>query len=236
MAKRPSPSAGRSAGGAQTARRSERRRPPTPVKRSFPWGLVAGSSVLALALTGILVYAVTNQGAGFVSPLKRADDSVRDVKTFELPEAKHVQGSVDYKQTPPVGGSHNGTPQTCQVYTEPVANEHVIHSLEHGAVWITYRPGLPAAELTQITDRARANQYRLVSPFPGLSTKVSLQAWGRQLKVNDVSDKRIDAFLDAYTSGPQAPEQGAACSGRSEPGPLQPVGGAAPAAGSPSSS
>ena len=38
--------------------------PPTKVSKPFPWGVVAGSAVLALFLGGILFYAATNQGAG----------------------------------------------------------------------------------------------------------------------------------------------------------------------------
>lgn len=211
----------------RAARRKAQRRP-VPTKKPFPWGVVLGSTVLGLALLAILAYAVTNQGAGFVSAIELADESVEGVKVIEVKEPKHVASTVDYEQTPPVGGPHNGTPQTCQIYTAPVADEHVVHSLEHGAAWIAYRPDLPRAEIEKLTDQARANAYRLVSPYPGLKSKVSLQAWGRQLQVDDVSDSRIEKFLDAYTSGPQAPEQGAACTGRSEPGPLA-EGGAPPA-------
>ena len=217
MAKRdrtPQPAKARPAG------RTTRRRPTPPVKKPFPWGVVAVSTVIGLGLLGLLVYAITNQGSGFVTALKRADASTPGVKVFKVKEPNHVPARVKYEQNPPVGGPHNGTPQTCQIYTEPVANEHAVHSLEHGAVWITYRPGLPKAELDQLTGQARANPHRMLSPYPDLPNKVSLQAWGRQLETDDVSDDRIGKFLEAYTSGPQAPERGAACSGRSEPGAL----------------
>ena len=43
---------------------STRRSAPTKVGKPFPWGVVAGSVVLAASLIGLLVYAAINQGGG----------------------------------------------------------------------------------------------------------------------------------------------------------------------------
>jgi hypothetical protein len=47
---------------------------------------------------------------------------------------------VDYPQSPPVGGPHNPIWQNCGFYSKPVRDEYAVHSMEHGAVWITYSP------------------------------------------------------------------------------------------------
>ena len=202
-----------------------RRTPPPQVKKPFPWGVVATSAVLGLLLLGIIVYAVLNQGAGFESPLKRADKKVEDVKVTNDLKRDHIEKAVDYGKNPPVGGAHNSTPQKCQVYTQPIASEHAVHSLEHGAVWITYRPGLAAGDVAKLAALVQGNAYRMLSPFPDLSSPISAQAWGRQVFVDSPTDKRLTEFLDAYTSGPQAPERGSACDGTTQTGSLsaQPV-------------
>ena len=41
------------------------------------------------------------------------------------------------------------------VYDAPIANEHAVHSLEHGAVWITYRPDLPADQVDKLAEQGR---------------------------------------------------------------------------------
>jgi hypothetical protein len=221
MANRPSSSRPTSGRGNVPAG-SRRRTPPPPVKKPFPWGVALMSSVIGLLLIGILVYAFTNQGAGFQDPLAKADKQVPGVLKFSKLDRTHVTTNVTYPQSPPVGGKHNPVWQNCAIYTSPVANEHAVHSLEHGAVWVTYRPDLPAAQLTALKADVQDNPYRLLSPYPGLKKAISLQAWGRQIFVDKASDPKITKFLNAYTQGPQAPEPGSACSGgTSDVGPLQ---------------
>ena len=233
MAQSNRPPGGRPTGGSdrKPGGGSKRRTPAPQVKKPFPWGVVAVSTVLGLALIGILAYAVTNQGAGFKSALSIADEKVDGVKKFDGLKASHVQGPVQYEDEPPAGGDHNSTPQSCQVYTAPIAPENALHSLEHGAVWVTYAPDLPADDVAKLTELVQGDPYRMLSPYPGLTGgKVSLQAWERQLRVDSVNDPRIEQFLEAYTSGPQAPEQGAACTGTTSTGPLQSAPAPPPAA------
>ena len=218
MAKRPDRPSDSSAGG---ARSGSRRTPVTPVKKPFPWGTVALSAVLGLLLVGILGYAVKNQGSGFVDPLKAADKSVKGVSVSDQGASGHTTQPVEYDKTPPVGGQHNPVAQTCQVYAAPLADEHAVHSLEHGAVWITYRPDLPADQISALAELAQGDPKRMMSPYPGLKKPISLQAWGRQVFANKPTDKQVGDFVDAYTGGPQAPERLAECSGTSDPGPLR---------------
>ena len=224
MAQSPNrPSSGSKASGGGGRRRT----PPPPVKKPFPWGVAAVSTVLAIALIGILVYAVANQGAGFQSALNRADQSIDGLKKVTDASARHVPGAVDYKEEPPAGGDHNSAPQSCQVYDAAIAPEHALHSLEHGAAWVTYAPDLPADQVRKLVDLVQGDPYRMLSPYPGLKGgKISLQAWQRQVFVDSVDDPRVEEFLKAYTNGPQAPERGASCSGNTTTGPVQ---GAPPA-------
>src|SRR5215217_3837704 len=61
------------------------------------------------------------------------------VEVYANISAAHVQGPIEYPQVPPVGGPHNPIWVNCGVYEQPVPSEMAVHSLEHGAVWITYR-------------------------------------------------------------------------------------------------
>ncbi len=125
----------------------------------------------------------------------------------------HVEGVVDYEHTPPMGGPHNSVWQNCGFYDEPINSENAVHSLEHGAVWITFQPDLPEDQIDEIKDVVDSQTYLLGSPFEGLGSPVVASAWGRQISLDSATDARLEVFIDAFRQGPDAPEPNASCSG-----------------------
>lgn len=211
---------------------SSRRAAPTKVGKPFPWGTVVGSVVLAVALIGVVAYAAVNQGAGVSDVRTDPDNNIKGVVVTdeESLTRNHVQGPVDYPLTPPTGGDHNIEAQQCAVYPAAIAPEHAVHSLEHGAVWITYDPSLADDQVSTLADKVGSDPYLLLSPLPGQDSPIIVTAWGRQLPVESADDSRVDDFITAYRTGPQTPEPGVACSGVTTTGPLQPAA-PSPAAG-----
>jgi hypothetical protein len=136
------------------------------------------------------------------------------VQTYDVgPAGKHTEANVNYKQNPPVGGPHNPVWQNCGYYDQPVHDENAVHSLEHGAVWITYSPNLPQDQVEHLRDIAENETYVLVSPRDDLPSPVVASAWGKQLRLDDAEDPDLERFIGAYEQGPQTPEMGAACTG-----------------------
>lgn len=188
---------------------------PIKVDKPKPWGSIVVGLLLAVALIGIIGYAAANQGAGYEDPLEKADAAFGDslvVTPADEVEAGHVEGLVDYPtDEPPASGDHSASAAPCQVYSEPAAPEGLLHSLEHGGVWITYRSDLPADQVTALTEEYGGRPNVAISPFEGQTAPVSLQAWARQLTVESPDDDRIDQFLNAYIQGLQAPERTTGC-------------------------
>jgi hypothetical protein len=135
------------------------------------------------------------------------------VVNFGEQTRNHVDTPVSYPQSPPTGGDHAPAWQNCGVYDEPVPNELAVHSMEHGAVWITYQPDLADADKRTLEATASGQTHILVSPFPGLSAPIVLNAWSTQLSIDSVDDPRVELFIETYQRGPQTPEPGAPCSG-----------------------
>jgi hypothetical protein len=134
-------------------------------------------------------------------------------KSYSNLSRDHTKEPVDYPQTPPVGGPHNPIWQNCGFYSKPLRNEYAVHSMEHGAVWITYSPDLPKDQVETLRDIAHRNSYVLVSPYSDLPSQVVASAWGKQLHLNSADDPRLEQFVRAYQQGPQNPEPGAPCNG-----------------------
>jgi hypothetical protein len=135
---------------------------------------------------------------------------------------QHVPGPVKYSVTPPVGGDHNPVWMNCGVYTKPVPVERAVHNLEHGAIWITYQPSLPKAEVNQLTDFFKrqktvgktGSRYVDVTPYPGLPSPIVASSWGFQLRLTSATDPRLQRFVNLLRVSPKfTPEYGGPCTG-----------------------
>ncbi|MFH8447805.1 DUF3105 domain-containing protein [Streptomyces fungicidicus] len=136
-------------------------------------------------------------------------------KTFKDLGRDHVTTPVDYKMSPAVGGDHHQVWMNCDgdVYDKEIGETNAVHSLEHGAVWVTYNDKAAKKDVDALEDRVARTPYTLMSPYGDQSSPIVLSAWGKQLSVDSADDPRVDTFLDKYVQGAQTPEPGAACTG-----------------------
>lgn len=181
-------------------------------ERKRTWIIAAVAGTLAVGLIGTTIAVVVDQSSKNADLAAQAREPIPDVETFEDLSQDHVTTEVDYAQNPPTGGAHSAVGQICGFYSEPIVDENGVHSLEHGAVWITYSPSLARGEVDALRDFAARDDYVLVSPRDGLASPVVASAWGTQLALDSAADERLPVFLAAYVNGPQTPEPGASCS------------------------
>ena len=168
-------------------------------------------AVGALILASGFVCSIFFWAPGLVSISGRTPPE--GVRSFENLGSAHTKSPVTYGQAPPVGGSHDPVWQNCGFYSTPVRDEKAVHSMEHGAVWITYRPNLSAERVQSVRDVVRGYDYVIASPYPDLPSPVVASAWGKQLRLDSAADPRLEQFVRAFRVGPQTPEPGAPCSG-----------------------
>ncbi|WP_327346295.1 DUF3105 domain-containing protein [Streptomyces europaeiscabiei] len=125
----------------------------------------------------------------------------------------HVTKTVKYPMEPPVGGDHNPVWQNCDgdVYDKAIKNENAVHSLEHGAVWVSYNSKASEADVKALTEKVEKTPYTLMSPVEDQKDPIMLSAWGHQRTVTSAKDPNVDKFFETYVQGEQTPEPGAAC-------------------------
>ena len=224
-------------------------------KRATPWGTIAAVAVVVLLAVGVFGYGYTANRAKeehqaalakFTPSAENRDPSLQiaGIVTQQYAGGQHVtpDKQVAYTHSPPFGGAHDGYWAACNgvVYPTAVRSENLVHSLEHGAVWIAYNPDQVSGDaLSTLSKKVDGERYMVMSPYPGLDSPVSLQSWGHQLKVGDVADPRIDEFISSLKQNQYThPEVGASCDATG-PGAFDqdnpPPFAAAPAPGTPGS-
>lgn len=177
---------------------------------------------MKLIFTTALLLLIILAGFGLYTLATSSDSSLPkelgqkisvDEKTGQL----HInlnEAHAPYTSNPPTSGPHYNIegvgPIECKFYDTEVVDEAVIHNLEHGAVWITYKnnDAQLKSELKQIVDD---NSKILVSYRPKNDSFLALAAWGRLLKLDTFDKIKLGQFIKLYKNGSDAPEPLAGC-------------------------
>lgn len=152
-----------------------------------------GVAVFAvLVLTGIIVLS---RGSGGDSA---QGGVVGQEQTSE--GQQHIQNGQPhepYKTNPPNSGPHYTQPAEWGYYDQPLEDEQVVHNLEHGGIWISYKPSaLNNSQLEELKKLAKQYSGRIVvSPRTQSDSNLAVVSWTR-LEKRDSWDKGIiEQFL-----------------------------------------
>lgn len=189
----------------------DRKLPPQPlfVQRA----LLIGAGALLVVVAAL--FLTRGSGATTTGATPTAPGEIAGVRLFAGLVRTHRDGTFSYPQNPPAGGEHNPRWQNCGTYAQPVAPEAAVHSLEHGAVWIAYRPDLDGGEVQKLKALVKAKAYTLLAPYQygALDKPIVAVAWGARLEPDGAGDPRLAAFIARYADRADGPEPGAPCSG-----------------------
>jgi hypothetical protein len=200
---------------ARKARIEEMRRAEQARERRIRILTITISTVIVAGLVGFGAYYLDSANDKDEQQQAAAKKPVKGEKSWNAKKLtqNHVTKAVSYPMNPPVGGDHSQAWMTCDgsVYTKAIPNENAVHSLEHGAVWVTYNDKAADADVKTLADKVSKTPYTLMSPVEDQTGAIMLSAWGKQLTVEKASDPRVQQFLTKYVQGAQTPEPGAAC-------------------------
>ncbi|GAA1364237.1 DUF3105 domain-containing protein [Streptomyces beijiangensis] len=173
------------------------------------------SAAVVLGLVGFGAYMLNKESDKKDAKSAAAKAPIKGEKDWDAKKLtrNHVTKQVTYPMHPPVGGDHNQVWMNCNgdVYTKPLNDMNAVHSLEHGAVWVTYTDKASAADVKKLGDKVKTTPYSLMSPYTNQTGAIMLSAWGKQVTVDSAADPRVNQFFTKYVQGAQTPEPGAAC-------------------------
>lgn len=174
--------------------------------------VVAG--LIAVGIVAAIGISVWNWGQD--RELNRQPEGVR---TYTYAGNQHRNEPINYSvepdyqgEIPPAGGTHNPAWQNCGVYDAPIPWEYAVHSLEHGAIWISYSPDLAAEEIERLREYGDDDKM-LVAPENNLPAPIVLTSWRNQMTAQSADTENVKRFIRFYKNNPDfAPEAGASCS------------------------
>jgi hypothetical protein len=157
-------------------------------RRRLAWAAGAFAVVVAVAGGGWLYARVRGPSPGeYVPSLGNAH--------IPTPETPHIP----YNSDPPTSGPHLPYIAPWGVHTRPIVKELQVHNLEDGGVLVQYRPD--CADRVQAGLRAIVERYPdhvILAPYPGLDRCIALTAWTRIDKFDELDERRVVRFIDAY--------------------------------------
>lgn len=112
-----------------------------------------------------------------------------------------------YNSNPPTSGPHFSQPSEWGVYKQELADETLIHNLEHGGVWISYKPGIPEEVRKNLENFYKKwGRKVIVTPRSKNDSDIALAAWNRldKFSVSEYSEERVEKFIKAFRNkGPE---------------------------------
>ena len=127
---------------------------------------------------------------------------------FEMIGREHIPDSEarEYNSNPPTSGAHNPRWVTpIGTFTEELSDTLLVHNLEHGHVWLSYRDADDQDAIAIL--RAIQEKYPdrvVVSYRPDNDARITAAAWTRLLTLDELDSEQIEAFIVRYSD--QAPE------------------------------
>jgi hypothetical protein len=168
------------------AKRSAQKRPVTR-KRGWHWPVAVVVVGLVAAGVGYFAYRAAANLPGTAMP----DQGNR-----------HIQSATDphepYNSDPPTSGPHLPYIAPWGVHTRPIPLELQVHNLEDGGVVVQYNCECPEI-VEKLTAIVRSyDKFVILAPYPKMAPRIALTAWTRIDTLQELDERRIRRFIEAY--------------------------------------
>lgn len=128
-------------------------------------------------------------------------DITGQVEEFEIEGANHIaagQTGVEYKTNPPTSGSHWPNAAEWNFYDDELTDEQLVHNLEHGGIWISYKD-LSEEEINTLKEIEAENKGAvIITPREANDARIVVASWGRYMKLENIDRESIQNYINEY--------------------------------------
>lgn len=148
-----------------------------------------------------------SDSSGEVLPAQ-VSSPVEGTQDYEIVGRNHItQGTLGsgYNSNPPSSGPHWPAAAKNGAYENPLPDEQLIHDLEHGYVWISYKPDISQDVKNQLKEIVEKDDWKVVlCPREKNDSQIALVSWGRVLKLDQFDAVKVKDFVRTYRNrGPE---------------------------------
>jgi hypothetical protein len=128
------------------------------------------------------------------------------VEEFTIEGTAHIAPgqTTNYNTNPPTSGSHYAQPANWAFYDRELKDEQLVHNLEHGGIWISYKD-LDEQGLERLKTIAKNNPDSvIVTERQKNDNPIVVASWGKMMRLIEVDEAVTQKSLDRYIN--QSPE------------------------------
>lgn len=169
-------------------------------------GIALATIVILVGGIWLLTAQSSKEQTKLAKPLM--GDEISDLGRGHVSDGTQLQ----FNSSPPTSGQHYVKWITRGIYDRPQPDGNLVHSLEHGAVILSYKSDLPKEDVEKIKSvfSNASVSKKIIVPRDNLDVSVALTSWGRLLKLQTIdatSEAKIKEFME--TNEDRGPEKGA---------------------------
>ena len=168
--------------------------------------VIGGIGLLTLVILIGGVWLLSVQGAKEQEKINKPlmGEKIADLGAPHVPRG---ESHPSYNSNPPTSGWHWGDGTAGPgIKDQPVPDELVLHSMEHGAAVLWYKDDLPQDQVEKIKNAFNnATGKKIMLPRKDLDVPVALTSWNYLLKLQSIDEAKIKEFIE--TNNDRAPEK-----------------------------
>ena len=174
----------------------------------FVWFLAPTLIIVAIGAWFLTSNPMGVQNQDNPETLSAVSNPIAGTEEFTIAGREHIaEGtkSTNYNSNPPTSGSHWAAPANKGIYDQALPDERILHNLEHGYIWISYKPEISPDVINNIKNIVNEDDWKIVmAPRAENDSQITLAAWGRLLKMGEPDYQKIKDFVETYRNrGPE---------------------------------